>query len=254
MEQVSCQAPHHFQIIKSWTAWDHEVTTRSNSEIKRECWLSGSQYLDYFGLSRSNPYADPVPGREWSPVPLIVDTDVLAGPRHSGNAAWLACVLRPRSAVTPTVKDPLAPVGMFSGPIQALIPMATRPVNLRSCYIDRSFLPTTVSCRSWHRGEVLGARLVSGPAEGYQQDHGWENQLRSGCETMASSLLKVTDPTVEGQLALVVASEPFPIENGQARSSASDRLVRCLIERPAGMLTDSLIGLGHAALPLADPN
>jgi hypothetical protein len=254
LEPVSCETLHHAQIVQVWSAWDQEVINKSSSELKGECWLAGSKYLDTVGLSRISPYADLPPGPNWSPVPLIIDTDVLVGPRHSGNADWVACVLRPRSAVTPTVKDPLAPVGKFSGQIQDLVPMATRPLNLRSCYADRSFLPATVPCRSWHRGEVLGARLIRGTSDLPPQDLGVESELRNGCEAIASVLLNVTDPTVGGQLVVLVASEPFPNENGEARSAANERYVRCLIERPAGMLTDSLIGIGDAALPLADRN
>lgn len=240
---VQCTDPHTAQIIRTWNIGGEPFAPSLLGDLKRGCWQRGRTVLQPLGLDRPDPFSAPVPGAAWAAPPVVFDTDIVAIGAEAGPD-MSACVITPRSAVTPDVSGPLTRVGTFAGTLGDLIPMASRPLNLRACYAVADRLPDTVSCRSWHRGEVLAIRSA---------DDGTPTQDDATvCRSTAAELMGTQDPSRGGRLTVRVVARPAA---GQITALAEGQedlfLFRCVVETSDDrFLTDSIVGLGDNAPPL----
>ncbi|WP_157695352.1 hypothetical protein [Nakamurella panacisegetis] len=188
-----------------------------------------SQVEKYLGTTATST----IDGMEWTKS-IHVDA-VTVGPNAHDRAAgrtWTACVL---STVGQTYNATTS--------LKSSWDSGTLPDEFGLCW-DRSVVPrgTPTSCTSPHSTQQLGYGFVASPTDsGTSIVSGMDaDGMTAGCRTLAASVMKTSDPTKGGRLAVKVVAQ-----------AAGAPYVQCVVTVVgSGKLTGSVIGIGSKALPL----
>ncbi len=188
-----------------------------------------SQVESYLGTTATTT----IQGVQWSKS-IYVDT-VAVGPDAHDRAAgrtWSACVL---SAVNQTYTA--------TGSLRSSWSTNTLPGVFGLCWaqgVVQHGVPT--ACTAPHTTQQVGYGLVASVTDSGAsiESAAGPDQVTAGCRALAATVMKVSDPTRGGALAVKVVDD---------RSGAP--FVQCAVSVVGSRkLTGSLIGLGTKALPL----
>ncbi len=225
---VSCAEPH-----------DLEVTARQGADVRgprEDCDEAAWAYIGRPSVTTVGI---------WSLELLDTDTARIDAPdgQRAGVRGWSVCVIRPASRTR------------YLGSVRSLPTVLARPAAYGSCAQGTAGVPTP--CNTGHTSEYLGRTgdSISDPNGGDSLNpepglpNGVRDNLSEQCTSLAGQLTGNPDPTYAGRLRVDLNIEIYadPMAPGSFTYAAS-----CSLSTADGaMLTDSVVGLGNAALPVA---
>lgn len=229
---VDCTEPHDGEVFTTWTADDPQ------RPVGRHSLACTDELADHFG-------AEPTRLHGWDLTIVNVSTRLIRAPRADrlGDRGWAACLIRPYDR------------SRYTGTVTGLTPDAVqRPGVFGAC--SSGPLHFQLPCTNPHTIERLGttAGLLTKAAAVELAENGLppalDARLRAGCHDVVRDVTGNTDPTYGSRLTVdVVRSSLVPAISPSREAVAYS--VDCVVTSGEAALTDSVVGLGDAALPIA---
>ncbi|MEO5833415.1 MAG: hypothetical protein ABJA16_04345 [Nakamurella sp.] len=253
-DAVPCDRDHHAEVVQTWPAGTLPPGIATFAAVAAYPFGSGGRVgtASCQDAQRSWVHGPEVPGSPWwSASSPVVDSQLLAAPpsQRTPSQGWVACIV-----VAPDRQ-------LLAGSLRA--GTATPPASrLGSCVeaATNAWGPVTLTCDQPHHTEILGSFRIRSVFDDQGRFTGFADDaaLASSCAALAAALTRTDDPTFAGRLEVrAVSLFPASIWEVDAIDPAGDPvhtyipLPQCVVELVGGgTLTGSVVGLGHAPLPL----
>jgi hypothetical protein len=237
---VDCSRPHSVEVVFVWSAGDPAGPPPTFADC-------ADKVRDYVGSFPAQD-AQAHPTGRWS-LPLRYRHVLAAGPDglNLDGWSWQACLVAPMGP---------APWTGYQGQVRNLPTSGPASSALRVCYADPGSVNSVIPCTAPHSGEMLATQPFPERTPAVATSLAAE-QPQASCEATARLITGADDPTFQGQIRVAVYSDGpaqhnqlFSADIGVYYTSAGVNWSVCVVESVSGRkLTDSLAGIGSAALP-----
>lgn len=202
--------------------------------------------LRYAGRRPTLPEAPQTANISWAPFLGFTVTRVVPGEvARRGGQQWVACLAVPPAG------------GRYQGRFDGAYTAASRlPAAFATCWavsspsggdgggpsVDLDRTARLLPCDAPHGAELLAVARVE------DRSLSSRDEVRDGCARMAGAMMRMTDPTAGGALAVVLD----PVSSDGASRPTDPWTLNCFVAATDGrQLTDTLVGWGDRPLPVA---